>query len=626
MKRRRWNKQLVIDAIRERHRNGYGSEKVWQEDPPLYRAAKYYFGSWREAAIAAGYPSRRRCWTKQTVIEAIQARQRKRLPLQNVGRHDPGLSFAASRLFGSWVDALRAAGVKVQPLRRWTATSVVEQIQHWHQQGVPVGKIWEHDKPLVQAAYAVFGNWRAALAEAGLHSVRERWSKERIIRELREHGHTSGAKVDRRLYAAAKAYFGGWQNSLVAAGLRRKVTRRKCRSWTNDEIIAAIRARHRQGTLSSTWRDERLLCTAAQRTFGSWRQALEIAGFPQPSPWTSERVIQAIAARRDQGLPLTGIDRLDPPLYSAAKRYFGGWHNALRAAGLKSKPHRRWSKRSVLQAIHCRHESGLPLSRVWQEDAPLFDAAVRYFGNWEQAMRAAGMQPSPRKRWSRDRVITELQHWQRHSTLSLHQADANLAAAAARLFGSLDAAMEAAHVVPKGRRWSKLKIIEAIQDRYVRGQPVNIAGFRDIKLAAAAKRHFGSWREAVAAAGLTDKYSAPTPTRSWTKDAVLEAIQTWSQQGRPLTDVSKQDQGLYCGAKLHFGSWRAALRAAGFEAAHRVWDKREIVNEIRDRRQRGQSLSSGFRANTNLAAAAARHFGTWRKALRAAGVTCNRSE
>jgi hypothetical protein len=599
---------------------------VWQEDPPLYRAAKCYFGSWREAAIAAGHPSNRRCWTEQTVIEAIQARQRKHLPLQNVGRHDPGLAYAASRVFGSWVNALRAAGVKIQPPRRWTASSVVAQIQHWHRQGVPVGKIWEHDKPLVQAAYAVFGNWRTALEEAGLQSVRERWSKDRIIRELREHGCTSSTKVDRLLCAAAKRHFGSWQHALVAAGLLRKVTRRKCRSWSKDEIIAAIRTRHRQGTLTSTWREERHLCTAAKRAFGSWRQALEVAGFPQPSPWTSERVMQAIDARRAQGLPLVGIDRINPPLYSAAKRYFGGWHNALRAVGLRPKPQQRWSKRSVLQAIHRRHEAGLPLSRVWQEDTSLFDAAVRYFGSWEETLRAAGMQPSPRKRWSRDRVITELQYWQRHSTVSLHQADANLAAAAARLFGSLDAAMEAAHVVPKGRRWSKLKIVEAIQDRYVRGQPVNIAGFGDIKLAAAAKRHFGSWSNAVAAAGLTDVYRPPTPTRSWTKASVLEAIQAWDQQGRPLTDVSKQDQGLYCGAKQLFGSWRAALHAAGFESARRVWSKRTIVNEIRDRRQQGQSLSSGLPANTNLTAAAARHFGTWRKALRAAGVTCNRSE
>ena len=622
MKRRQWNKQLVIEAIRARQI----SAKVWQEDPPLYRAAKWYFGSWREAAIAAGCPPSRRVWTEQTVIEAIQARQRKHLPLQNVGRHDPGLAYAASRLFGSWVNALRAAGVKIQPPRRWTASSVVAQIQHWHRQGVPVGKIWEHDKPLVQAAYAVFGNWRTALAEAGLQSVRERWSKERIIRELREHGRTSSTKVDRRLRAAAKAYFGGWQHALVAAGLLRKVTRRKCRSWTQDEIIAAIRTRHRQGTLTSTWREERHLCTAAKRAFGSWRQALEVAGFPQPSPWTSERVIQAIDARRARRLPLVGIDRIDPPLYSAAKRYFGGWHNALRAAGLKPKPQQRWSKRSVLQAIHRRHEAGLPLSRVWEENTSLFDAAVRYFGSWEETLRAAGMQLSPRKRWSRDRVIRELQHWQRHSTQSLWQADANLAAAAARLFGSLDAAMEAAHVVPKGRRWSKLKIVEAIQDRYVRGQPVNIAGFGDIKLAAAAKRHFGSWSKAVAAAGLTDVYRPPRPTRSWTKASVLEAIRAWDQQGRPLTDVSKQDQGLYCSAKQLFGSWRAALRAAGFESAHRDWNKRAIVNEIRDRRQRGQSLSSGLSANTNLAAAAARHFGTWRNALSAAGVTCNRSE
>ena len=52
---------------------------------------------------------------------------------------------------------------------------------------------------------------------------------------------------------------------------------------------------------------------------------------------------------------------------------------------------RKWTKQSVIDAIRSRHERGLPLSRVWTEDKPLFRAAVRTFGGWTQALLAAGL-------------------------------------------------------------------------------------------------------------------------------------------------------------------------------------------------------------------------------------------
>jgi hypothetical protein len=510
--------------------------------------------------------------------------------------------------------------------RKWTPERVIQAIQDSHRQGVPVGKIWK-DRTLCMAGISRFGSWRQALAAAGLRSARQQWSKERVIRELQERHSRSvsrcgRSKMDSRLAAAAERYFGSRHDALVAAGLpngKRKV----CRAWTRQQVIDAIRTRQQQGLpLSATWREDGMLYAVAKRTFDNWRRALEAAGYPLQPPriWTREQVLQEIHARRDQGLPLEGIWRDRPGLYAAAKKRFGSGRNALLAAGLQLRPLRRWSRQAVLDAIRDRRERGL--SRAWRDDKPLFRAAVRRFGNWEKAKVAAGLNPKPRRKWSEDRILEELTAWDLSSTCDLQAADPALAGAASRLFGSLDKALDAAGVEPKNRRWTARRVIVSIQDHYVRRLPIHINGFGDNRLAAAAKRRFGSWAAAVAAAGLVDKLPARVPTRNWTKAAVLDGIRAWHAQGRPISNVSKQDQGLYCTAKKHFGTWRGAVIAAGLEPTRKQWSRDRVLAEIRQRHARGGGMNTTavFREDPPLAGAGTRLFGTWRAAVAAAGI------
>ena len=91
--------------------------------------------------------------------------------------------------------------------------------------GVSVEHIWRQSRTLVAAAYAHCGSWRKALQAAGLESVRQQWSKDRVIRELRARYSVPGAPSrwtdsDMRLRGAAKRYFGSWHQALVAAKVR----------------------------------------------------------------------------------------------------------------------------------------------------------------------------------------------------------------------------------------------------------------------------------------------------------------------------------------------------------------------------------------------------------------------
>jgi hypothetical protein len=111
-------------------------------------------------------------------------------------------------------------------------------------------------------------------------------------------------------------------------------------------------------------------------------------------------------------------------------------------------------------------------------------------------------------------------------------------------------------------------------------------------------------------------------TRTWTPDAVLAAIRAQSEPGTSVAPVWKQDTGLYSVAKKHFGTWREAVLAAGLQPAQRRWTRELVIQEILARNKRGLALTSGvvFQEDCRLAGAALRYFGSWRAAKAAAGL------
>ncbi len=113
--------------------------------------------------------------------------------------------------------------------------------------------------------------------------------------------------------------------------------------------------------------------------------------------WQEEMIIEHILFRKDR-------ERLNshyyatnyPDVYAAAERLFGSWKNAIEAAGLdysKVRIYRRWSREKVIKQIKEAHTKGKPInsSAMQKSDKPLYMAAIKRFGNWENAVKAAGI-------------------------------------------------------------------------------------------------------------------------------------------------------------------------------------------------------------------------------------------
>jgi len=267
--------------------------------------------------------------------------------------------------------------------------------------------------------------------------------------------------------------------------------------------------------------------------------------------WSRERIIRDILRREASGLSLDlGVaDPVQSSLYQAASRVFGSWRNAVMAAGIspeKARVHDPWPPGRILASIKslARRKRPLQPTELKRRYHPLIEAARRHFGSWPKAVIAAGVDPDKLKR-----------------------------------------------VMP----WTKGRIIEAILTRTLNCEPLGSRTVKPRSLAAAAARVFGSWRAALAAAGVdpvqasrrrggggfrSEDGSAThhgetvvrarcrgrrNPGTRWSEEEILQAIAARLREMKLMNAaaVDEDDGPLYRVAKRRYGSWRSALLAAG---------------------------------------------------------------
>ena len=242
-----------------------------------------------------------------------------------------------------------------------------------------------------------------------------------------------------------------------------------------------------------------------------------------------------ITATGQSGQPAAvAIDRAawarHPPLGLCRTLRYGAWQRAEIIGALQA-----WAQ------AHERSPRPLEWKRAASEH-PHAPAVVHCFGDWNRALRAAGLAEVlvRRHHWSEAEILAALRAW-------------------ARAHGRSPHASEWAHAEPE--------------------HPGSVTVLA---------RH-GSWPKALAAAGLP----APGPrlrrNTAWPQDAVIAALQRWSeQQGRaPRVYEWLRAGEEHPGAatvRKRLGSWQAALGAAGLPSApalKRRWSEREILAALR---------------------------------------------
>ena len=240
--------------------------------------------------------------------------------------------------------------------------------------------------------------------------------------------------------------------------------------WDRPRILRTIKELHAKGTdlsYNRMTRAKQSLVSAAAYHFGSYRKAVEKAGIhyadvTRRPRWTKPGIIRLIKqARRDgEDLHWSAVSQRGDELGRAAfaslqKRLFGSWDRALHAAGLDADQicmYRKWSRSTITSDLKERHREGEPLNSgcMQKEDPGMHAAAIRHFGSYDAALKAAGLDPAKlreRRRWTKEAVVKELRVFRRQhrqvTDAMLRKHDAALYGATLRQFGSLEAARQA---------------------------------------------------------------------------------------------------------------------------------------------------------------------------------------
>lgn len=223
----------------------------------------------------------------------------------------------------------------------------------------------------------------------------------------------------------------------------------------------------------------------------------------------------------------------------------------------------------------------------------------------------------PKRIWTPNRVIEEL----KRTRCNGPRANRKLDDAARRCFGSVRAALEVAGLpcgqpARRNSGWSKAAVIDAIRKRHLNGESLSRTNREDRALYEAAKHWHGSWAAAINAAGF------PKPSRDYyTADEVRLKIIDLYERELPLTCKSHNDAKLQRSCRKHFGGWRKAVESLGLGTElRRMWTPQKVIEAIIRRRAEGFDLSATRHEDHGLFVAARVRFGSWNKALVAAGI------
>lgn len=272
---------------------------------------------------------------------------------------------------------------------KWTRERIIRDILRQEEAGLPVtSPAGDGGVPIAmyQAASRIFGSWTNAIVAAGLPASRARSNGEwtparikRIIRSLsRRATHPSTAELTKKhgyLVQAARRHFGSWSNAVMASGIDPQRLRR-APAWTKERVIENILRRAlRNEPLRRSLVQPRTLAEAGSRLFGSWNAALESAGITMTPPAKRlETRSDQEASQREQIRAITD----KAPLESMPHRRGASWTD-------------QEIRNAVMHRLQL--QKPLYASAVRTDDGPLYRAATKRFGNWIATLIAAGIAP-----------------------------------------------------------------------------------------------------------------------------------------------------------------------------------------------------------------------------------------
>jgi predicted GIY-YIG superfamily endonuclease/ribonuclease I len=315
-----------------------------------------FFNSWNEALKEAGLKANnKRGISKDKLLKEIQRLDNEydRTPTYSLMESKGKFSAETySNSFGSWNKALREVGLEVNVNTDFNKNELIEELQRLDNEYDvnPSRELMKSEGKFGHSTYRRnFGSWNNALKEAGLKiNMENNISKERLLEELQRLSDEYDVNLSRELMNSKGKFssgpydnvFGSWNNALKEAGLEVNVERNISKERLLEELQRLsdeydvspsrelMRSKGKFG--SNTYR----------RTFGSWNNALKEAALEinHENNISKERLLEELQRLDNEYEKTPSIYLMESEgkfTQQPYKRAFGSWNEALKEAGLE---------------------------------------------------------------------------------------------------------------------------------------------------------------------------------------------------------------------------------------------------------------------------------------------------
>lgn len=391
------------------------------------------FRSWKKALIAAGLNESvtHSRYSKEDVILAIQNFNKQtgsiKLKLYNQTVGKPSSS-TINFYFGSWKNALCAAGILTEDTKKECIISITEIHSQY---GFINEKTYEESgaKPSVDIIKAHFGSWKQALIISGVSKEKKtskKITKSDCILAIEQFILETGSISSYRYIQSRRSpsltlindLLGSWKQALNEISIDLTPYRephllhanssekfyevepfKHKKNYSKGEAIESIRLFiKRHGTINrNRYRRAGYLpvVSTIEKLWGSWDLAIAAAGAENKIKISKDDCLKSlIQCYSDNGrisVPIYKAGKYEPS-YSTIASVCGSWKEALLEAGLVQE--KIYSRSDCITSIKSFYKTYNSIeSSVYTEKGgiPDLNTIITKFGSWENALKSAGL-------------------------------------------------------------------------------------------------------------------------------------------------------------------------------------------------------------------------------------------
>ncbi|MCY9186657.1 homing endonuclease associated repeat-containing protein [Bacillus halotolerans] len=627
-RRKKYSKEQLI-AILQQKAKELGRSPM-QKEIKQFGAIKRNFGSFNKALKAAGLTpniehsrTRTNPYTKEELIEILQqkAKELGRSPMQKeIKQFD-----AIKRNFGNLNNALLAAGLTPNKRGKKGKTNTDQElIKILQQKAIELGRVPKAaEVNRLNSIVKYFGSFTKGLIAAGLipnkRGKEKTYTREDLVdilrRKAEELERTPKFKEVSQRTVIVK-HFGSFNKGLKAAGLKPNRKRSK-NEYTKEELIEILQKRAKELGRTPKVKEVTQIGSIVKH-FGGFNKGLEAAGLKilqSKKQYTKEELI-AILQQKAKGLGRTPKAK-EIKQYKSILNLFGSYKKALEAAGLiKNK---KYTEKELISILQKRYKE---LGRIPKaKEVSGYQIILNHFGSFNAGLKAAGLTPNTKKKYTEDELISELQKKAKELGRTPKMREIGIAQTYINRFGSFNKALKAAGLTPnkmKTKTYTEKELIEALQHKAK--ELGRLPKGREIKQWATIRNHFGSFHKGLEVAGLIPNNTRKKP---YTKESLIKILrQKANELGRaPKAKEVKQKAIII----KHFGSFSAGLKAAGLtpnQTRRKTYTEENLIEILQ---QKAKELGRPPKTReVKQWATIINHFGSFDKALEASGLTPNK--